>query len=49
MFLIDKPNRSDHDRNEAGIKSEGEDDSQAGGTVKGKGGLGRTPNHLTLR
>ncbi|KAK9695657.1 RhoGEF domain [Popillia japonica] len=33
----------------AGIKSEGEEDSQTGNVVpKGKSGLGKTPNHLTL-
>ncbi|KAL1514140.1 hypothetical protein ABEB36_003448 [Hypothenemus hampei] len=35
-----------HDRNETGIKSEGEDDSQGG--AKPKASLGKTPNHLTL-
>ncbi|CAG9832842.1 unnamed protein product [Diabrotica balteata] len=47
---VDPPKRSDHhhhDRIEAGIKSEGEEDSQTG-TIKPKSGLGKTPNHLTL-
>ncbi|XP_050309529.1 protein still life, isoform SIF type 1 isoform X3 [Anthonomus grandis grandis] len=39
--------RLNHDRNDAGIKSEGEDDSQSG-NCKPKAVLGRTPNHLTL-
>ncbi|XP_066143980.1 protein still life, isoform SIF type 1 isoform X2 [Euwallacea fornicatus] len=39
--------RMNHDRNDASIKSEGEDDSQ-GGNSKPKASLGRTPNHLTL-
>lgn len=46
----DPPKRQDHDKNDTGIKSEGEEDSQTGNVVpKGKSGLGRTPNHLTLR
>ncbi|XP_015835964.2 protein still life, isoform SIF type 1 isoform X6 [Tribolium castaneum] len=40
----DPPKRSDHDRNDTGAKSEGEEDSQGGK----KATLGRTPNHLTL-
>ncbi|XP_044267187.1 protein still life, isoform SIF type 1 isoform X2 [Tribolium madens] len=40
----DPPKRSDHDRNDPGAKSEGEEDSQ--GCKKAT--LGRTPNHLTL-
>lgn len=43
----DPPKRSDHDRNDTGAKSEGEEDSQGG--TKSKATLGRTPNHLTLR
>ncbi|KAF2893278.1 hypothetical protein ILUMI_12894 [Ignelater luminosus] len=44
----DPPKRtSDHEKCDPGIKSEGEEDSQTGSS-KGKSGLGRTPNHLTL-
>ncbi|CAH1128391.1 unnamed protein product [Ceutorhynchus assimilis] len=39
--------RMNHDRNDTGIKSEGEEDSQCGNS-KPKATLGRTPNHLTL-
>ncbi|KAJ8918408.1 hypothetical protein NQ315_008105 [Exocentrus adspersus] len=39
--------RQDLDKNDSGIKSETEDDSQTG-TVKPKATLGKTPNHLTL-
>jgi T-lymphoma invasion and metastasis-inducing protein 1 len=45
----DPPKRGEHERNDAGIKSEGEEDSQSGGgATKCKATLGRTPNHLTL-
>lgn len=40
--------RMNHDRNDTGIKSEGEEDSQCGNS-KPKATLGRTPNHLSLR
>ncbi|ERL85712.1 hypothetical protein D910_03127 [Dendroctonus ponderosae] len=40
--------RMNHDRNDAGAKSEGEEDSQSGGQTKAKASLGRTPNHLSL-
>lgn len=43
----DPPKRGEHERSDAGFKSEGEEDSQAGS--KNKATLGRTPNHLTLR
>ncbi|XP_063922445.1 protein still life, isoform SIF type 1 isoform X3 [Zophobas morio] len=43
----DPPKRPEHERNDAGFKSEGEEDSQ-GGPAKTKATLGRTPNHLTL-
>ncbi|KAG5897520.1 hypothetical protein JTB14_030017 [Gonioctena quinquepunctata] len=43
----DPPKKQGHERNDANIKSEGEDDSQTG-VVKPKASLGRTPNHLTL-
>ncbi|XP_060516827.1 protein still life, isoform SIF type 1 isoform X3 [Cylas formicarius] len=42
-----KPRLVNHERNDAGAKSEGEEDSQAG-PAKAKATLGRTPNHLTL-
>lgn len=50
--LVDPPKRhqGEHERPDPGIKSEGEEDSQTGTvTAKSKSGLGRTPNHLTLR
>lgn len=48
--FVDPPKRGEHERNDAGIKSEGEEDSQSGGgATKCKATLGRTPNHLTLR
>ncbi|XP_018563201.1 protein still life, isoforms C/SIF type 2 [Anoplophora glabripennis] len=43
----DNMKRQELDKNDSGIKSEGEDDSQTG-TVKPKATLGKTPNHLTL-
>ncbi|XP_068904379.1 protein still life, isoform SIF type 1 isoform X4 [Tenebrio molitor] len=47
--FVDPPKRGEHERNDAGIKSEGEEDSQSGGgATKCKATLGRTPNHLTL-
>lgn len=54
IFEISDPpvKRSVHEneRSDPGIKSEGEEDSQTGSVVpKSKGGLGKTPNHLTLR
>ncbi|KAF5297733.1 hypothetical protein FQR65_LT09906 [Abscondita terminalis] len=45
--VADPPKRNEPDKTDPGIKSEGEDDSQTGSS-KGKSGLGRTPNHLTL-
>lgn len=40
--------QSDMERMDAGMKSEGEEDSQTG-TIKAKATLGRTPHNLTLR
>ncbi|KAB0802276.1 hypothetical protein PPYR_04462 [Photinus pyralis] len=45
--VADPPKRPESEKCDPGIKSEGEDDSQTGSS-KGKTGLGRTPNHLTL-
>lgn len=53
MRILDQPTKrhqTDHEKPDPGIKSEGEEDSQTGMIApKGKSGLGRTPNHLTLR
>lgn len=47
---LDTPKRPDQEKCDPGIKSEGEEDSQTGNVVpKIKSGLGKTPNHLTLR
>lgn len=43
-----KRSTNESERSDPGTKSEGEDDSQTGVTTHKKG-LGRTPNHLTLR
>lgn len=48
VLTTDNMKRQELDKNDSGIKSEGEDDSQTG-TVKPKATLGKTPNHLTLR
>lgn len=50
--FLDPPKRhpAEQEKCDPGIKSEGEEDSQTGTIApKGKSGLGRTPNHLTLR
>jgi hypothetical protein len=48
LNIMEITKRSDGDKSDPGTKSEGEDDSQTGHTSHKKG-LGRTPNHLTLR
>lgn len=47
-FLIVDAKKEVGDKIDAGIKSEGEEET-GNNTSKGKATLGRTPNHLTLR